>query len=83
MSWWSYRPYVPMAERRAKAMRKMEKLAKKGQKFSPVSIAAARSPRLFWGRAWCDNLESYSDFCNRLPRGPNLRSQRIGVGPAH
>lgn len=23
----------------------------------------------FWGRAWCDNLESYSDFSNRLPRG--------------
>jgi len=69
MSWWSYRPYVPMAERRAKAMRKMEKLAKKGQKFSPVSIAGRKISTTFWGRAWCDNLESYSDFSNRLPRG--------------
>ena len=23
----------------------------------------------FWGEAWCDNLERYSDFANRLPRG--------------
>ncbi len=23
----------------------------------------------FWGKAWCDNLESYSDYENRLPRG--------------
>ena len=23
----------------------------------------------FWGKAWCDNLESYSDYANRLPRG--------------
>jgi uncharacterized Zn finger protein len=23
----------------------------------------------FWGKAWCDNLEAYSDYENRLPRG--------------
>lgn len=69
MSWWSYRPYVSVAERRAKAMRKMEKLAKKGQKLSPVKIVGRKIATTFWGRAWCDNLESYSDFSNRLPRG--------------
>jgi hypothetical protein len=25
--------------------------------------------RTFWGKAWCDNLESYRDYENRLPRG--------------
>jgi uncharacterized Zn finger protein len=50
-------------------MRKMERLAKKGQKFSPVRIAGRKIATTFWGRAWCDNLESYSDFSNRLPRG--------------
>jgi uncharacterized Zn finger protein len=50
-------------------MRKMEKLAKKGQRFSPVKIAGRKIATTFWGRAWCDNLESYSDFSNRLPRG--------------
>ncbi len=68
MSWWSYRPYVPVAVRRAQAMRKMEKLAKKDQ-FSPVKIVGRKIATTFWGRAWCENLESYSDFSNRLPRG--------------
>lgn len=69
MSWWSYRPYVPVAERRAKAMRKMQKQAKKGQKFCPVEIVGRTIATTFWGKAWCDNLESYSDFDSRLPRG--------------
>lgn len=69
MSWWGYRPYVPVAQRRAAAMRKMEKLAKKGQKISPVQIAGRIIASTFWGKAWCDNLESYSDFRNRVPRG--------------
>jgi uncharacterized Zn finger protein len=25
--------------------------------------------RTFWGKAWCDHLESHSDYANRLPRG--------------
>jgi uncharacterized Zn finger protein len=25
--------------------------------------------KTFWGKSWCDNLERYSDFANRLPRG--------------
>jgi uncharacterized Zn finger protein len=25
--------------------------------------------RSFWGKAWCDNLESYQDYEHRLPRG--------------
>ena len=23
----------------------------------------------FWGKSWCENLERYSDYANRLPRG--------------
>ena len=30
MSWYSWRPYVPVAARRAHALKKMEKLRKKG-----------------------------------------------------
>ena len=69
MSWWSFRPYVPVAQRRAKAMRRLEKLSKKGQKISPVEITGRTIATTFWGKAWCDNLESYSDYSNRLPRG--------------
>jgi uncharacterized Zn finger protein len=47
----------------------MEKLAKKGQMISPVQITGRTIASTFWGKAWCDNLESYSDFRNRVPRG--------------
>ena len=36
---------------------------------SPVAIEGRTIARTFWGKAWCDNLERYSDYENRLPRG--------------
>src|SRR3954453_12485969 len=62
-------PYVPVAERRRKAEREMEKLRKKGHPVAPVTIEGRTIARTFWGKAWCDNLESYRDYENRLPRG--------------
>lgn len=58
-----------MAERRRKAEREMQKLRKKGHPVSPVIIEGRTLARTFWGKAWCDNLEKYSDYSNRLPRG--------------
>lgn len=71
MSWYSYgfRPYVSVAERRRKAQREMAKLAKKGKAIRPVQLEGRTIARTFWGKAWCDNLESYMDYENRLPRG--------------
>ena len=66
---YGWRPYVSAAERRRKAEREMQKLRKKGHPVSPVAIAGRTIARTFWGKAWCDNLERYSDFSNRLPRG--------------
>src|SRR3712207_2114445 len=62
-------PYVPVAERRRKAARAAERLRKQGQVLAPVTIAGRAIATTFWGRAWCDNLESYRDYENRLPRG--------------
>ena len=67
--WYAFRPYVPVARRRAQAAREVEKRRKKGQAISPVVLEGRTIARTFWGKAWCDNLESYSDFANRLPRG--------------
>ncbi len=64
-----WRPYVSVAERRRKALKKMEGLRKKGRTISPVSVDGCTIAKTFWGKAWCDNLESYSDYDNRLPRG--------------
>ena len=66
---YGWRPYVTAAERRRKAAREMEKLKKKGHLVSPVVIEGRTIARTFWGKAWCENLERYSDFENRLPRG--------------
>ena len=66
---WGWRPYVSVAERRRKAAREMEKRKKQGHAVSPVVIAARTIAQTFWGKAWCENLESYSDYENRLPRG--------------
>ena len=67
--YYDWKPYVPVAARRAQAARAAAKLAKKGRKTSPVVIDGRTIARTFWGKAWCDNLERYSDFENRLPRG--------------
>jgi uncharacterized Zn finger protein len=70
MSWYyNFRPYVPVAQRRAKAAREVAKRTKKGQTVTPVHISGRSIAATFWGQAWCTNLESYSDFSNRLPRG--------------
>jgi uncharacterized Zn finger protein len=67
--WFTYRPYVSVAKRQANALREVKKLAKKGHAVLPVEIGGREIASTFWGKAWCDNLESYSDFSNRLPRG--------------
>ena len=69
MSWYSFRPYVSVAQRRAKAAKHAQKLAMKGKALAPVRIAGRAIAQTFWGKAWCGHLESFSDYENRLPRG--------------
>lgn len=64
-----YPKYVSVAERKRKAEKHVASLSKKGKKLKPVVIEGRVIAKTFWGKAWCDNLESYSDFENRLPRG--------------
>lgn len=67
--YYGFKPYVSVSARRARAARELAKLNKKGRQTSPVVIEGRKIARTFWGEAWCDNLERYSDFANRLPRG--------------
>jgi len=72
MGWgyYNYYPkYVSVAERKEKALRAVSKLGKKGQKFNPVKLEGCTIATSVWGKAWCKNLEFYSDYANRLPRG--------------
>jgi uncharacterized Zn finger protein len=61
--------YVSVGERRAIAKKAMDKLRKKGKKIYPIEISGRIIARSFWGKGWCEHLESFSDYDNRLPRG--------------
>ncbi len=67
--YFAWRPYVSVAEKRRQAEREVAKLKKRGQSITPVKIEGRTIAKSFWGQAWCTNLERYSDYENRLPRG--------------
>jgi uncharacterized Zn finger protein len=67
--WGGFAPYVPVAARQAQAKQKLQSLRKSGKAVSPVEITGRKIATTFWGGAWCDNLERYSDYANRIPRG--------------
>src|SRR5205807_4882107 len=77
-----------MAERKLQAQRKIQQLRKKGHAVSPVNIQGRAIATTFWGKAWCENLERYSDYANRLPRGRTYARNgsvidlKIGAGEA-
>jgi len=64
-----YPEYVSVAEKKEKISKKCEKLKKKNPDIAPVVIKGSRLAATWWGKAWNVNLESYSDYSNRMPRG--------------
>jgi uncharacterized Zn finger protein len=58
-----------VAARRRQAEKEAAALRQKGHVVTPVRIDGSTISKTFWGKAWCDNLSSYSDYANRLPRG--------------
>jgi uncharacterized Zn finger protein len=69
LSWYQGRDYVPVAERRKQAERKVAALEERGRTVAPVKIEGREIAKSFWGKSWCLNLERYSDYESRLPRG--------------
>ncbi len=69
MGYFGWKPYVPVAERRKKAEKAAAKMQKRGVTLTPVIGGRGSIAKTFWGKAWCENLECYSDYSNRLPRG--------------
>ena len=86
MNWRGFRRLPDVAGRRARAAHERVRLAKSGRKLTPIVLDGRTICRSFWGRAWCENLESYRDFEHRLPRGRSyLRSGAVldlDVAPA-
>ena len=69
MSFYGWKPYVPAAERRKKTDKAIAKAIKAGANLAPIAAYRGAIAKTFWGKAWCDNLDRYSDYSNRLPRG--------------
>lgn len=69
MSYGDYKKYVSAAEKKAKAEKSIEKLKKKNPDISPIIITGRKLARTWWGQSWNNNLESYSDYDNRIDRG--------------
>ena len=69
MNWRDFERKPSVQEQRRKAERAGQRLAKQGRTLSPVMIEGRKIAGSFWGKAWCENLESYRDYENRLPRG--------------
>ena len=68
---WEYPEYVSVAQKRAKAAKNLAKLRKKKEykDIEPIEIEGRAIAKSWWGKAWCNNLESYSDYSNRIGRG--------------
>lgn len=64
-----YPQYVTVAEKRAKAEKKIKQLRKKNPDLRPVILQGRTLARTWWGKAWNKNLESYADYSNRIGRG--------------
>ncbi|KKM15997.1 hypothetical protein LCGC14_1690300 [marine sediment metagenome] len=72
MSYWEYYPrYVSVAEKKAKATKKLNQLKKKNPGINPIMIAGSSIARTWWGKSWNLNLERYADYSNRIGRGRN------------
>ena len=69
MRYWGYPRYVSVAEKRAKAVRKLEQLKKKNLGIKPILVEGRSIAKTWWGKSWNLNLERYADYSNRIGRG--------------
>jgi uncharacterized Zn finger protein len=69
MGYWDYPPYVSVAEKRAKAAKKLKQLKKKNPDIKPILLEGTAIAKTWWGKSWSRNLEGYADYSNRIGRG--------------
>ncbi len=69
MSFYGFPKYVSVAEKKAKAEKKLRQLRKKNPDIAPITIQGHALAKTWWGNAWNKNLEKYADYSNRIGRG--------------
>jgi uncharacterized Zn finger protein len=89
MSYWGYPEYVSVAQKRARAEKKLKQLRKKMPDIKPVILAGNSLARSWWAKTWNKNLERYADYTNRIGRGRSylrhgmVLDLKISEGKAH
>ena len=73
MAWYGGSGYYSQpskTELMAKAAASIKRLEKKrGEPLHPVILTGTKIARSWWAQAWCNNIEAYADFSNRVDRG--------------
>jgi uncharacterized Zn finger protein len=69
MRYYDYPKYFSLSDRKEKTAKIVSKLRKNNIELNPIIIEDNKLITTWWGKAWCDNLKSYNDYDNRLPRG--------------
>lgn len=74
MAWFQYESVY---EKRERIERELKKRAARGEVLEPLQVPEGKRKiaHTFWGRSWCEHLESYHDYENRLPRGRSYLRQ--------
>lgn len=67
MHW--YPRYVPVDEQRARTVSEIQELRARGVTVQPIELRGRTIARNFWGRRWCEHLESFSEYAARLAHG--------------
>jgi uncharacterized Zn finger protein len=68
-SYYGFAPYVSVASKKAKALKKLAQLKKKNPGIAPLTVEGNKLAHTWWGKAWNSNLEKYADYSNRIGRG--------------
>jgi len=67
--YYEYHRNPSIAEQRNSAEKRLAKLRKKDPDIQPLVIEGNKIAKTWWGIAWCNNLERYADYENRIGRG--------------
>lgn len=68
-SYYDFGEYLTVAQKKKNNAGLLKRLLKIDKNLKPVILEGTKITKTFWGKAWCDNVESYQDYANRLPRG--------------
>jgi uncharacterized Zn finger protein len=74
MAWFQYESTF---EKKQRMERELRKRAAQGEVLTPLELSANKRKiaGTFWGRSWCQHIESYRDYENRLPRARSYLRQ--------